>query len=152
MVALKRSNLAILFAVLLIMPLGAASTVHEGVLGLYSPGKFPLLQSIGQLEDPSRPSHPAVSSVHTALNDFYRPDWFERYVQPTSIFALSRMHDKRLATTLPATIAIGMAKVRAKQVFLPVAILDAEGTYTVWDLILTEDAEGDWLIHSITIP
>jgi hypothetical protein len=152
MVGLQRS-ISILFLIgLSTVSLGGAASVYEGVLGLDGQGTFPLDSPIGYMEDPSQPSHPAISSAYIAMNDFYRPDWFKRYVHPSAVFALNKLHGKRLSLTLPATIAFGKAKVHSDQVFLPTLIYRTGGEFEVWDLFLTQDSDGNWLIHSITLP
>lgn len=147
-----RKLLPILLFLMFSWQLAAEPTVGESILALRGVGTMPVSSPIGTLEDPSRPTHPAISAAYAALTDVYRPNWFEIHVHPEFVEALNRLHDKRLAQTLPTTAVLGMAKVYPTHVYVQ-AMVDRGGEgWEVWDLILTEDSFGIWRLVSLTIP
>lgn len=130
----------------------AESTVDAAILGLGGVGTLPISSPIGPLEDPSRPTHPAITAAYSALTDVYRPNWYEIHVHPNHMEALNRLYDKRLALTLPTKVALGMAKVYPSHVSVQAMVERSGEEWEVWDLILTEDSFGIWRLVSLTIP
>ena len=136
----------------LVFPLYSDAAVDNALIRIGGVGTFPIDSPIGPMEDPSRPSHPAISHVFSALRDFYRPNWFELYIESEAIYALNTLHNKRLARSLPAIVGMGKTRVSSSQVYLPVILFDREDQATVWDVFLIKDTDDNWRITSITIP
>ncbi len=142
------------FSILLILctclaPL-AGGSVHGGLLATGGMGLFPIDSPIGPLEDPASPSHPAVEAAYLAFDDVYHPEWYTLHVHPEVRFPFNRLQNKRLATVLPASVAIGKPRVDSTQVYLPLYLLGWDGKFQRWDSIFVGDGKGRWYLVSLS--
>lgn len=128
-----------------------ASSVPEGLQQLPWSGVLPIDSQIGSLSDPLMTTNQAVAIVFAAFRTPYGPEWYERFVASEARVPVNRMHDKLLASILPAVVSIGPVSEAPFQAVVAVKIHREDGTFLVLDAILSKQQDDSWAIVALTV-
>ncbi len=152
MVPLLRRIISLILFLLIVATISANTIVQEQLILQHQGGLFPSVAEFSRIEDPLRPTHESVRVVYRALQDFYGKTWFDRYVHADEAVSLNRLHGNLLSSILPATFAVGKARIYPDYVLVPLMVQQRDSGMQRWDLMLSKNDQGEWKIEGLSLP
>ncbi|MGI6433240.1 MAG: hypothetical protein ACOXZ4_05265 [Sphaerochaetaceae bacterium] len=134
---------------LLSFSLFAFNTRSEAFTSLPFVGVQPIVQGVGQTEDPLHTSTEAVEMTYRAFSSFYTLQWYEQYVAKDSVSLINKTYDSLLARILPASVILGKPVQTKSYVVVPLLVA-TEGQENIFlELTWQRDEEGTWKIVNL---
>jgi hypothetical protein len=125
-----------------------ASQVSEALMRQPFIGNLPIDKDIGQLVPHT--FNDASRSATAAFTSEFGPEWYDMYVEASVRFPFSRVHDTFLSTKLPfKAVMVGQSITRGTAVSIPMKVLDQDGSYYRFDVVLEKNSDERWVLVAL---